>query len=1157
MKHLLAVFALSLLAAVLAPVPASRTGVAGDEAGWEHQGFGDPGGFLNILPPGQKGVLNGAEALAAQLGDYPPHVEDQLHMYGDLVYHTPGLTEAGLMQFFKDASFGVAPGDVERVYSPTDGVVVVRDAGFGVPHIFGETRYATMFAQGYTAAEDRLFLMDVLRHVGRARLSEFLGASPANQQLDREQLAVAPYKDEDFTRQIQEGVAAGPEGELILADLLAYVDGVNQYILEALADPTKMPAEYAALQQAPKPWRPEDTAAIASLVGGIFGKGGGGELTNHCGLKFVEQALGDGAAAREAFGDLHFANDPEAPTTASGAFPYMTELGPVDPAAHPDVDCASLRPIDEGEPSLDALLAAISGTAAVTASLPGTPPGARVVDAPWGSFVLDLGGGMSNALLIGGEHTESGKPIAVFGPQTGYFMPQLLVEKDVHGPGIHARGASFAGADLYIQLGRGRDYAWSATSSGADNVDQWVFKLCEPEGGTPTTGSMGYEHNGVCQPVETFQHTQVAKPSAGGVPEEPDIILSWRVERTQHYGPLVARGTLEDGTPVAIATRRSTYMNELGSAQGFFRVNNPDFMTNGFDSFREAMGTGVHYTFNWFYVDADDIGYQHSCLCPQRAQGVDPYLPAWGTGEWDWQGFIPHSAQPWDLNPAKGYISSWNNKQAPGFMSNDRNFSYGPAYRSDLLDVRLEQLVQAGGVDRADMVRTMEEAGTVDLRGQELTPLLLQALGPEAPPGADPRTQEMRDRLAAWADAGFHRRDLDRDGEYDDPQPPAIIDAWWPRLSHAMFDAASGNAIDALGIALDEDNRRLHRGSAFNGGFFSHVNKDLRQVLGLPVTAPWSRTYCGGGDLGACRAALWESLEQAAADLEAEFGSPRVGDWKRDMSYEDVRHQPVGVTSVPAIHWINRPTFQQVVQVGERITVARSFGAGALGAAGGGRIQFVYNVRAFGDGTAEGRFRLMDRAGAVIEIDGITGAAWPAGEGCGAVPAGGPDTFEFRGTAAFNGAGAHEVSVCVQDNGDPGRGADLLHAECPRCPYTTATAASSAVLETGNLKVRVSGVSGEGGAGQASVIMLEPATGATAKDGALVPISAVVYDSEGEPLPAVEVTLTGVAALGPLSDLLAVTDSLGGATFLVPAVEAEWTAASGTAASNAVLVRLE
>src|SRR6185436_12538982 len=120
----------------------------------------DARGFLNIVPPGQDGSLNGTEAIAAQGGTYPPHVIDQLGMYGNLVYNVPGLTDDRLLEFYKDASFGVPDADI------------VRDASFGVPHIFGETRYATMFAEGYATAEDRLFLMDVLRHLGRARLSE-------------------------------------------------------------------------------------------------------------------------------------------------------------------------------------------------------------------------------------------------------------------------------------------------------------------------------------------------------------------------------------------------------------------------------------------------------------------------------------------------------------------------------------------------------------------------------------------------------------------------------------------------------------------------------------------------------------------------------------------------------------------------------------------------------------------------------------------------------------------------------------------------------------------------------------------------------------------------------------------------------------------------
>jgi hypothetical protein len=210
----------------------------------------------------------------------------------------------------------------------------------------------------------------------------------------------------------------------------------------------------------------------------------------------------------------------------------------------------------------------------------------------------------------------------------------------------------------------------------------------------------------------------------------------------------------------------------------------------------------------------------------------------------------------------------------------------------------------------------MEDAGTVDLRGQEDLALLLQVMGPTAPGGSDPRAQDMRNRLAAWANPRPHRRDFDHSGEYDDPQSPAIMDAWWPRLSHAIFDVPSGNAIANLGLPIDDGNRRGHVGSAFQDGTYGHVNKDLRQILGMPVSSPWSRTYCGNGNLAACKQLLWDALSQAAADLQTEFSSPNVADWKRAIADEDVHHTPAGITSVPAIHWINRPTFQQVVQIG-------------------------------------------------------------------------------------------------------------------------------------------------------------------------------------------------------------------------------------------------
>ena len=85
-------------------------------------------GFHSILPPGTKGVFNATD-LATFLtnGTTPPHTQDQLGMYRDLIYAAPGLAAADIPKYFKDASFGVPVGQEERTYSPRAGVIVVRD----------------------------------------------------------------------------------------------------------------------------------------------------------------------------------------------------------------------------------------------------------------------------------------------------------------------------------------------------------------------------------------------------------------------------------------------------------------------------------------------------------------------------------------------------------------------------------------------------------------------------------------------------------------------------------------------------------------------------------------------------------------------------------------------------------------------------------------------------------------------------------------------------------------------------------------------------------------------------------------------------------------------------------------------------------------------
>jgi len=644
--------------------------------------------------------------------------------------------------------------------------------------------------------------------------------------------------------------------------------------------------------------------AIAANVGGIFGKGGGREVDNLCGIDQIAKSTGSPATARQTFDDLKYANDPAAPTTSQRVASYNTNLGRVDPKSQPAVDCSTLQKVDGAAKPVTSGLG--SGT---TISLPADI-----------SAVLDGLGAerarkqMSNALLVGGGHTDNGKPIAVFGPQVGYNVPSLLVEKDVHGPGIDARGVGFAGIDFYALLGRGRNYAWSATSAGADNVDQFVLKLCDPAGGAATTASTGYLHNGTCTKFDAFDH--VVDTTSGLAGTGNKVRLTWHIERAPDYGPVTQRGKLTDGTPIAISVKRSTYGMELRSAIGFRRLNDPRFMAKGYTNFRKAMSEGVDYTFNWFFVDAKTIGYQHSCRCPQRAKGVEPDLPAWGTGPWDWKGYIAPASQPYEVNPKQGYISSWNNKQAPGWRVADDTFSDGPVHRVQMLNSRLDAAIRAKKkLTRANVVGIMEDAATVDLRGQEVLPTLLKVLGTTPPAGTPDRVLATREKLEVWAGKGAHRKASDpAQKTYDDAVPAAVMDAWWKRLPDTVFGAAAGKPVDALGVIVD-DATATHGGSAYLDGEYGAVQQDLRQLLGEKVKGAWKQSYCGGGNLEQCRTLLWQSLAAAGDDLQKEFNSADLEQWQRKVSDDEIQFDQLLAGLLP-MNWQNRPTFQQVVQVG-------------------------------------------------------------------------------------------------------------------------------------------------------------------------------------------------------------------------------------------------
>jgi acyl-homoserine lactone acylase PvdQ len=887
-------------------------------------GTNDAGGFLNVLPPGENGLVN-----AVQLAQYeatramPPHFDDQQHLYDDLLYASPTLTPDQVPSYFKDATFGVQPADVASTETPRPDVTIVRDKTFGVPHIYGTTRAGVMFGAGYAGAEDRLFLMDVLRHTARAELSSFAGGSAGNREMDRVQWAIAPYTEADLQSQLDNAPKLyGGTGAQLVDDVDNYVAGINAYIDAALADPLLMPSEYAAIGKLPTPWTPTDVIAEASLIGGIFGKGGGNELRSAMALEAFGQRFGT-ADGRAAWSDFREKNDPEAPTTVSQPFPYETTSPfATTGLAMPDPGSVTFTPT--GPP------VGGSATAVHTAGPTQLPIPS---DGSIGSALLreaTVGGGLeSNWELVSARHSSGGHPIAVMGPQVGYYVPQILMEEDLHGPGIDARGAAFPGVNLYVELGHGRDYAWSATTATSDNVDTFAEVLCNPGGSPASTSSNYYLYKGRCLPMEELTRTNTWTPTATDPTSAGSETLT--AYRTVH-GIVYARGAVNGGTPVAFVSARTTYFHEADSAIGFSQFNDPGFMTSP-QQFQLA-ASHINFGFNWAYVDANHIAYYESGWYPERAAGTSPDFPTLGTGQYDWQGYdpamhtmsvLPFAQHPNAIDP--DFLVSWNNKQAPQWAAADDKYAYGPIYRSQLIADRVKADIAGGKtMNIAQLVQAMEEPATEDIRIVKLWPILKQALGS----GGDTTLRGAIALLDQWYADGGHRRDLTGSGVDQDTPAIELMDAWWPRLLTAEFHPSLGDdAFNALRVMLPFGSVTEGQQPAapdFADGWYGYVSKDLRDLLsGSSVPGAFSRVYCGNGSLSACRSALRQSLVAATAVSPQQlYGQGDCSGNPQPSCFDQNRSTSASAISLPPFPFQNRPTFQQVVQLTR--TLPRSAG---------------------------------------------------------------------------------------------------------------------------------------------------------------------------------------------------------------------------------------
>jgi penicillin amidase len=142
-------------------------------------------------------------------------------------------------------------------------VRVLRDR-WGVAHIYASNQHDLFFAQGFVAAQDRLFQMELWKRSGQGRLAEVLGPTALQRDVNARRLMYRGNMKTEYE-------SYAPDTKEILE---AFTAGINAFIARrTTAGGPSLPIEFELAGFKPEPWKPEDCLnrmAAFSMTGNSF-----------------------------------------------------------------------------------------------------------------------------------------------------------------------------------------------------------------------------------------------------------------------------------------------------------------------------------------------------------------------------------------------------------------------------------------------------------------------------------------------------------------------------------------------------------------------------------------------------------------------------------------------------------------------------------------------------------------------------------------------------------------------------------------------------------------------------------------------------------------------------------------------------------------------
>ncbi|MEO5925749.1 MAG: penicillin acylase family protein [Bryobacteraceae bacterium] len=269
----------------------------------------------------------------------------------------------------------------------------------------------------------------------------------------------------------------------------------------------------------------------------------------------------------------------------------------------------------------------------------------------------------SNAWVVSGAHTVSGKPLLANDPHLEFSSPSTWYMVHLKAGDLDVTGATLPGVPTVI-IGHNQHIAWGMTNLEFDMQDLYRERIDGQTGRYPYRGQ-----------VEQARIERNVVPVKGQ--KSVDVVTLG----TRH-GPLFVT---DQNQGYSLQTLVAGSTGDVDFA--FLALNR----AKNWDEFNAALARFPGPPQNFVYADdAGNIGYHVAGQVPVRPAECHGDVPSDGlTGACDWVGVIPYADLPQVFNPESGVIVSANQNPFPADYKYPVAGVFAPPYRAKQIRDRL------------------------------------------------------------------------------------------------------------------------------------------------------------------------------------------------------------------------------------------------------------------------------------------------------------------------------------------------------------------------------------------------------------------------------------------------------------------------------------